>query len=148
MLINSPFNSVSVNPANVHFESNGRVPSSSFSKVATVYTSVDDTTRYPCLTSGLKRSVFIVDIERGVPNYVVQAWSCRAEHIENDVSLSDFISIVNQSGDPMVAGKRLQSSGRVTMLCNESTGAFNAINVSWNLTAFLLLHAVAVGKLG
>jgi hypothetical protein len=96
-----------------------------------------------------RRSVLLLEITKGSPNYSLKIFTNNAAQAEMDFTTAHFLDGLEQSGTPIINGQTMvQNSGLVTIACSESTGVFDTVNLFWNKSAFPIeVYALAAFRM-
>jgi hypothetical protein len=92
-----------------------------------------------------RRSLLLLEITKGSPNYTVTSWSLPVPGVGKDFTPAHLLEALEQSSSVVVNGESLVAATLNTVTFDESAGPLDTVDVHWNKAAFPLeVYALAV----
>lgn len=95
-----------------------------------------------------RRTPWMIQIAKGSPNYTIKSYNLNEglpARDGEDFTESDLKSVLTSDADPTSLNGQTLTSASTTMVCNETAGNFDSINLHYNGTvADLRIHYVGV----
>jgi hypothetical protein len=95
-----------------------------------------------------RRSLLLMEITKGSPNFTMTAWNLAATGVAKDFTPAHLLEALEQATSVVVNGETLGAGTSVSTAFDEGAGALDTVDVHWNKSAFPLeIYALATYRL-